>query len=382
MKWLVTRGVWIMTAILIISTMFMMLLRTEKTFFPSVTNVRPSGYAAFFELLNREGYEVYLERGPKPDFSKADLVIAPTYPADPVDRDEFDEFSEEMLLEEEPKPNVLDLYWRDGGTVFEIEVDEGIRKGRDTKAMSAIDPNRELAITTDQMYLGESQIVPEALFYAAWIVNGNPFVGLAMDERGRLVLMSDGMAFANENLDQQKNAEFALDIVRTFAPKGATIAFYEAGIGNAIEPSAANTLGNWAVVARWQAVLLFVTLIFALGRRFGPPIKEIREVRSSREFFDAVADVLRRRGDTGVALHNVIQECDERLAKAMPSVRTRSKQQLVDSAPKELRDHYHIVQQMANSHISPSTASNAARKLLKMVTALERDSRAARGLNR
>lgn len=385
-KWLMTRGTWFLAIALLVATMFLLLVKDETYAFPSVTNTRPSGYAAFFELLERDGYQVYLERSAKPNFSKAQMVIAPRYTTSmDYEYQQYDEYGEdESAFSEEsiPPPDPLDEFMHGGGTVFEIEVSDDIKVGRDAEVTMTSRPKETLTVTTDRMFLGESQIYPDALYYTPWMIDTSAYVGVAKDEKGRLVLISDGLPFTNRNLDQRDNARFALNIVRAFAPKGARIAFYEHGIGNSETPSVTNALGSWAVVARWQALAFAVLMILALGRRFGPPTKEIRAVRGSRELYDAVADVLRRRGDTATALRNVMQESQERLAKAMPSVRARSAEQLIASAPKEVREQYRLVMRMTESSISPSTAATAARRLLRLVADVERDSRAARGLGR
>jgi hypothetical protein len=173
-----------------------------------------------------------------------------------------------------------------------------------------------------------------------------------------------------------------LKVVRTVAPSGGTLVFDESMIGNAEAPTVANTLGKWAVAARWQAGILFVVLIYTLSRRFGLPVTERRSVRGSRELFDAISDVFRRTGNTGLALDNLLVECDQRIRRVLSAPNSAKRSDILQMAPVALREQYLHVSEHANANSSPRKAADAARKLLDTLVAFENDSRAVRGLKR
>jgi hypothetical protein len=375
-----------MAGVLLVSIALIFTAREDRGGFPSVTNTKASGYAAMAELLRRDGYTVRLERDVKPSFKHGEVVIALTRGT--VGNEEFDEF----MGVEEPS---LDLH-RDriqkfmdaGGRVIEIvnaqsfEIDSARALEAQTEIASAFDPDLKYKLSLPYGTPGMSEIEPTTFPYGAWTVSGQPFVGYKTVGDGMLVVVGDGVPFTNRLLDRAQNAEFLLKVVRAVAPSGGTLVFDESMIGNAEAPTVANTLGKWAVAARWQAGILFVVLIYTLSRRFGLPETERRSVRSSRELFDAISDVFRRTGNTGLALDNLLVECDQRIRRVLNAPNSAKRSDILQMAPVALREQYLHVSEHANANSSPRKAADAARKLLDTLVAFENDSRAVRGLKR
>ncbi len=355
--------------------------------FPSVTSTRASGYAAFAELLKRDGYDVRLDRSVRPQFAKGDVVIAVTRGSS----DPFQEPTVDEMLGERPLDlhrDQIEAHLRDGGSVIEIINSEYFDQASEQtetvqrNAVSSQDPSRTYNLSLPIESYGYSAFEPDAAPYNAWIVGEYSFVEYAHFGGGLLVTVGEGLPITNRYLDQDQNAEFFLSLVRNVAPAGSRIVFDESGIGNADDPTVANTLGEWAVAARWQAGLLFAVLIYTLSRRFGTPETETRAVRGSRELFDAVADVFRRTSNTGLALDNLLVECDQRIRRVLNAPTTAKRSDILQTAPIALRDQYLLVSEHANANSSPRRATAAAARLLHLLEEFERDSRAVRGLKR
>ncbi len=388
-RWAVNTGVWILAGVLLITIALIFSAREEGQGFPSVTSTRASGYSAFAELLRRDGYNVRLDRSVRPTFAKGDVVIAITRGVS----DENDEQSLEEAMGDpplDPHGEQVKEHLEGGGRVIELINSEhfdfaSVGAGAVERfAESSADSSRRYSLSLPSQTEGKTVFDVTARPYEAWTVNKVSFVRYFAVGDGLLVTVGEGLPVTNRFLDkdERQNAEFFLDLVRNVAPAGATIVFDESGIGNAEAPTVTNTLGEWAVAARWQVMLLFAVLIYTLSRRFGLPETETRSVRSSRELFDAVADVFRRTSNTGLALDNLLVECDQRIRRVLNAPATAKRSDILQMVPTPLRDQYLHVSEHANANSSPRTAATAAARLLQLLEAFEHDSRAVRGLKR
>jgi hypothetical protein len=391
-RWAVTSGVWFLVGILLITIALIFTAREERLGYPSITNVRASGYAAFAELLVRDGYTVELERSVRPDFATAELVIATSFsetiPSSfgEMIEAESDQY-EPVATVDQPYEMLVKRHVERGGKVMRIVN----RRSFDTASNLAANARSiESAHDSSQSYLLSLPYAATVLndlpyedhAYFAWFVGDDGYLSYTKVGEGLLITVSDGLPATNRFLDQHQNAEFFLDAVHAVAKPGARIVFYEAGIGNAESPTVANTLGPWAVAARTQGILLFIVLIVTFGKRFGKPIVDRRRVRASRELFDAVADVFRRTGNTGLALDHLLIECDQRMRSVMRLPSGVPRHELLAQVPKDLREHYLNVSELAVSGVPPNKAAEAAAKLLGHLQSFENDSRASRGLKR
>ncbi|HXH61005.1 MAG TPA: hypothetical protein VNI20_06565 [Fimbriimonadaceae bacterium] len=389
-RWTITTGAWILAGLLIITASLIFGNRQENTGFPSITNTKPSGFAAFAELLRRDGYDLSLERSAKLDLSGADLVISTEY-LEGERRNSLlsvaSDDEEEAPPEEDTTPGyvkALDKFAEGGGTVLTIKNSEnfdGAVQSVPSKSgtVSAKDLNKKYSLR-----LAFSSVLPrpsknQAAPYVAWYNQGNPYVTFTKSGSGLLVTVADGLPITNHFLGEEQDAEFFLDLVRSLAKPGAHIKVIEAGIGNAVTPSPTNMLGQWAVFARWQAVLLFVVIVYTLGRRFGLPEKDKRSVQGTRELFDAVADVLRRSHNTGLALDNLLHECDFRIRRALHQPSTVSRANMLQLVPAPLREQYLNISELAVSKCTPAVATASAKRLLDLLQAFEADTRTTLG---
>lgn len=381
-RWTIKTGVWILAGLLVLTIALVFSAREETVSYPSITNTKASGYAAFAELLRRDGYEVALDRSPRPKYAKTDVVIAPVRPL------------QEMDFEApfgEPKPearyDALLEHVRQGGTVIELIHWEQFRRGSEEAqaartVVAANDPKRAYRINMIYNPFEPTTFDIVEASYGAWFLGEYSFVYFTRVGDGLLVTVGEGLPATNRFLGEEQNAAFFLDIVRSAAPAGSRIVFDEAGIGNADAPTVTNTLGRWAEFARWQALALFVIVVFTLSRRFGLPETERRRVKSSRELFDAISDVFRRTANTGLALDNLLIECDHRLRSVLNAPSSLKRSEVLRLVPAVVRDQYLVVSELANANAPPRKSVEHAAKLLSLVEAFEQDSRAARGLRR
>ena len=387
-KWAVGTGAWILAGVLIVTIALIFTAREDRQGFPSMTNTRGSGYAAFAELLRRDGYEVRLERSVRPKYAKGDLVIAVTRPIEaPEAIVEFEEAIQEETLVDNHGEAVL-AHLESGGRVLEVlndsafEHESDLVKEATRTVTSASAPDKAYTLSIPGGEWEDTTFGAGEAGYTSWYAGDSPFVDYRRVGDGLLATVSEGLPITNRYLDKDDNAEFYLQLVRGLAPSGSTVVFDEAGIGNAETPTVANTLGGWAVAVRWQALVLFAVMIYTYARRFGLPETERRTVRGSRELFDAIADVLRRTRNTGLALDNLLIECDERIRRVLGAPGSMRRADLLQHVPVALREQYLHVAEHANANTPPRQAAGVAAKLVRLLEDFERDSREARGLKR
>ena len=387
-----TTGAWLLAGFLLITAALLFSARSERMAYPSATNSRASGYAAFAELLRRDGYSVRIDRSLSPRLDRDSLVISSFF-RDPemytleLEGRVFPEPESEEEEKVEPYVESLERHVKAGGSVLSIQhrifFDRATRLSNDPRAIIT-SSDEDLFYEINAPYgsimtaLGDF----EEIDYYGWYMGEYPFVTYRASGDGVTVMMADGLLATNRFLDREQNAEFMLDLVRRLAAPGSEVVFVEAGIGNYETPSVARTLGGWAVAARWQGLLLFVVLLFTLGRRFGLAERDRAVHRGSRELFDAVADIFRRTSNTGLALDNVLGECDQRMRAVLRGPRSLKRNELLQRVPHDLREQYLNVSELAVARTSPRVATSAAARLLELLERFESDSREARGLKR
>lgn len=385
-RWIVTSGAWILAGFLVITVSLILTGREGDNAFPSVTSTRASGYAAFAELLRRDGYHVSLDRSVKPKLQSNDVVVMTSYDY-AIDAVPSNPFSDVPTLEENPYKSLINDHLKSGGRVIEVYNRDSLAGTRDLLerphlAEWSADSDRSYSITVPYTDPIDPSIDLGVQPYVAWYVDGNPYASYYSVGDGLYLTITEGMLANNRFLDEKDNASFALELVHSVAKPGSRIVFLEAGIGNIDEASPTNTLGPWAEAARWQMVILFGVLVFTLGRRFGLPVVERRKVFGSRELFDAVADVFRRTGNTGLALDNVLSECESRVRKTLNMSPATPRKDVFSQVPAELKDQFFKVAEYASLGVRPQDAAREAARLTKLLDAFERDSRASRGLKR
>ena len=145
--------------------------------------------------------------------------------------------------------------------------------------------------------------------------------------RGRVVLIADASPLANDLLGDADNAAFGLAIAGAASRR---VAFYEAvhGYGRG--------QGFSALPRAWRmglGVLLLagLALIWARGRRFGPPEQRERALPPARRRYpEAMAQVLVRASRDGTAAENV-REAAAALARRRPGVLTADESAAIET---------------------------------------------------
>ena len=379
---------WGLLGLLVLATGLLLVGRSDQTANPSISNYGPSGLAAWAELLRRDGYRVRIEADPTPRFKRGDVVFAADlrWPAE--------EFNMGVVVQDPAAvtAKLVQEYVQQSGLAIITTIPhdfetatravskptELIRASSDEtsqvnfQAVGTPDGPRFDWIPADATLVGRS--------YQTWLMPDveQPYDSVVKVGGGKCLLIYDGMAMTNRFLDANDNADVLLNLIRSQVPKGSTIVFVEAFIGNIHDEGFIESLGPWAVAARTQALLLALVIIVTLGARFGSPQSDRIKARGSRELVDAVSDVFRRSRKDGFALELLYDDAMERIRIAMKRPIGTKRKDLLDLMPPELREACLNVGEASVSKVKQAQAMKLATDLLTELDRFEKDSRIER----
>lgn len=347
----------IWAGLLVLTAALVLFSRSEGASRPSAVNTRPSGMAAFAELLRRDGFEVVFDRSSRPELRATDLAIAVSAPSEDV-LGLLSGRNLEREEEERAQAKILEDHLKKGGALIETQVP------LDLDAASRSLDRVEMALA------GQTYTVARARnFTASSILLDVP------QKDARYSRPEDGLFLNNRFLDEYDDAAYGLALVRGLAP-GKRVVFLEALAGNRQAETLLSSLGDWAIAARNQILLLFLVVIWTMGRRFGVPETDDTPQRGVRELVDAVADVFRRSKQARFALSTVRAEVLERIRLALRAPVGSKEADLVAKTPPELREAMaHTRRLLEGEKLGPDVAMSAAKRLLHAIQAFERDSR-------
>lgn len=170
-----------------------------------------------------------------------------------------------------------------------------------------------------QLEVRSSSVLEQLPAAAAILVESNAMPVLAgfVYGEGYVYLSSSTAPFSNAGLGQAGSAELVLHLVERVGPNG-RILFDEYHHGFVREPS----VGSLLTGSAWGWAVLYALLMTALylvlsGRRFGRPIalREESARRSSAEYLESMASLLRRGRKSGYLLAHYRTNLKRRLAR-------------------------------------------------------------------
>ncbi|CAN5536685.1 hypothetical protein BH11ARM2_BH11ARM2_30580 [soil metagenome] len=289
---------------------------------PKADSVRPSGAAAFAELLRHEGYAVRIDQSPSPRIRAGEVAVV------------FEQGGEipgalkahNALLESVragrgmvtlPMPASFDAAVRRAeASPFKVW-----RRTDDAEFTMASDPDDEprLSLPNQVLYYDDDRYL----------------VSMARRGKGIVVGFADGSVATNRLLDKGDNAKILLDAIRIAGGK-TQIVFPEATFSGET-PGLLATLGPWAQALFYQTLFLIAVAVATLGRRYGLEDVPTKAIRSSRDIANGIADTLQRGRMAGVAL-GILMEDRERMKGEKPSSEMRRLLSHPDVTEKEALD--------------------------------------------
>ncbi|MBX3112912.1 MAG: hypothetical protein KF857_13010 [Fimbriimonadaceae bacterium] len=352
-------------ALMGLSFVLLVFAKEEPRTSPTIESTYPSGLAAFAELLRRDGYQVVLDKRPRPRFTAGDLVVSVDMP---TAEDIFGQGTHDDMTKQ-----AIDTYLGEGGAELVLGL------------------SNEFDSASRQMTLVElaplAGMAPKKLTYEKSALYGPTYRSAFADAHWkfpRQITVPEAIGATNRFIGQGQNAEVMLGYVHMLAEPGSRVVFPEALIGNAQDQGPLDTLGSWAVAGRTQAYILLTVVVLTLAVRFGSPSQNIVRQRSARDMLDAVAELLRRSGKTQFALEVALEDAYERFRLGVGAPHGTTRDNLRERMPQPLLNAVTKAEALASLHLDDDSrrarakTMPMARELDDRVTDFEKDTRLKR----
>lgn len=354
---------WVMAALLGLASVLLIFGDRADITRPSANSFGPDGVAAFAELARRRGYEVVVDRRPIPELQPGDVAV--TFWLSPSD-----------LLQPKPQEliNALKTYVRGGGSALSLGIQrffgEEYREAQRTPVKPFVGKPLTIHATTDHGEMKMMQPVSPRVEMALWRdPRGQTIATLGKIGAGRTIVSTAGISATNALIREDDNAAFFLSLLQTLQPQSRRVVFVEASWGGAVETGLLGQLGPGAVVAFWQGVLVFVLVVFALGKRLGPAEEDRVVQRGGKEFVAAVGNLMHRTRRADLALKLLAEHAD---LVARTQLRVPTGVAREQAFPAELVRTLRIAENWPQKGYSDPEAVAAANALLKALEAAVR----------
>ncbi len=349
--------------LLLVAVFVLTISRRESGLVPSAYSVKPSGVAAFAELLRRQGYDVRIDRTTPPQPAPDALVIAAT-----------NWYDDEDVLSWNPKQSTqweatwdrLTTHQEEGGKSLTLYTGIELPSLQDATAQEVVEASggRKLTVNFDSELIEGDSEDPSGRVQPLYLWQNSALADVSFDPQpGFHVSVYDAYGVTNRYIAQHDNAAFYLDLVRQLASPGQKVVFWESAAANAQPVSLLDMLGPWARPMVGQALFLFVVIVYSLGKRFGlaedPGVRE----RGSRELVDAVADTYARAKATPVVLQSALSSADLRIRQALKIPRDAPISTRNRELPAELVKTLSLVEAAVEVRLPPASALAMVRKL-------------------
>ncbi|MBX3095479.1 MAG: hypothetical protein KF812_01325 [Fimbriimonadaceae bacterium] len=346
--------------------------QSQNSSYPVTDDYGPEGLAVFTELLKSSGREVVAARDAKVKAKPGDVLFVPR-------RQDQAEPRKGSDSSKNPDARYLQSvrgFVESGGMVVFVTFDSERTpyEGEATLESSwgesyEVTPFQEAYDTDEVLLRPYDRSIP-----VLGSENSDISARLVQIKQGRALYVRDGSFLTNRNIDKAQNAALAMDIVSVSAPSGRLV-FAENLIVGAEEKGLLATLGNWAVAARWQVLLLVAVMITATSVIFGPPRGESSRIRSSRDLVDAVADVLKRGRKYYEIAFREREDARKRILRVTGSDPRTEWSSLAKTVPPELRD---VMNTLHGNIANESQLLALTHRLHQELEAFESDSRTER----
>ncbi|AIE88126.1 DUF4350 domain-containing protein [Fimbriimonas ginsengisoli] len=308
--------VWVLLGLLAISSSILSLGQRDDTAKPSADSYSPSGTAALAELLKRNGYDVRIDRHPRPRLASNDVAVtfSMTYQGPTIGETDTT-FRHEVFKQ-----------IRAGGRAVVFSIPANFRS--ESQALLASTPQKVTirGRPGSLSMLVSSNLSDEFDDWAAsnkvpniglWDTSEGPLVRAYQIGKGRVLYAKSGSFVTNRFLDRGDDARAALALIGTIARPGDHLVFAQASFGDVDNPGLMESIGAWAY-AGWQQILfLGVVVVYTLGKRFGIPEETRPPQRGARDLLEALTYTYHRGKQTKAAMAAALERTNNEISSAL-----------------------------------------------------------------
>lgn len=325
---------WVLVGLLLVGAGFLTLTRDESRSAPSGSSFAPSGSKAFADLLRVNGYRVEVVRASEPDLPKDATAIMFIGGA----TDTFSIFTMSRSQQLRTISHVLSShnavvlhlsndFQEDSQAALSTRLDALTAWGKPVVLHSA--SNSALPVDIGDYPAPEDQ-VPLAR------AQNEPIAALSINKGHYLANIRDGIMATNRFIERDDDASFLLAVVSRVASPGSHLVFVDSSYEPGGQPGVIELIGSWAVAAWWQILLLFVVVVYTLGKPFGYPEPDRVEQRGTRELVDGLANIFRRGRANALVLKTIAHDADREIRHNLKLPRDASIQERNARIPQSL----------------------------------------------
>lgn len=367
---------WALMGLLIAAAVLIRLDADPTKSTPDSTSHGPAGTHAFAELMESNGYHVRTDFNERPRLAANEVAVAFYVTPDKTSIMDLVEESPEEVMRKRCFATVLDHVSKGGSAIFLGMPHEFKRPPTAPSQVSfryAFQEPKTFNVMTD----GPQDVLPLASRAAAQtnIVsapNQNLYYGAIAKEKagdkGRYLVWKLGDMMSNRYISLAQNADVAVQLVNTVAPRGSTLVFTEASWGHGTPESVLDILGPWAVVGGRQILVFFLVVIWTFGTPFGLPKIARKGEFGAKEHIQAVANLLSRARMSKLALESGYKDADFKVRRAFRLTQEASEKDRDALLPVDLLNSMRMVQSLMKAdRVSSADAFNALKQLEKQL---------------
>jgi len=289
------------TVVLFGATVFLLAGQQSRESFPSLASSAPSGTKLFGELLERNGLPIKANRSEFPVVEKGTTSVAfvtPSYGSaqsflvdqtDPTFENELPGFTN-LIKNAKPGSKLILI-------IIDPEFDAASTIAQQVTYRPFLNmgkPEYKLEVDLPENNFGYSGFgYPLGTYPDAFRMNP----GIALSKKvgnTEILMLNSGLLATNRFIDRGDNAEYLVSVFRQFGGPNARFVSYESTFGNTQSTNLFSAIGNWALVASWQALLLFVVVCYSVSIRFGIAHPMRSRERGATDTIDAMGTTLLR----------------------------------------------------------------------------------------
>ncbi len=366
MKVQVPRWIWVLFALLCISTALILFGSRESQSNPDSDSYAASGVRAYRELLVANGFKTRTARTTLRPANSDETLIAFFF------SNEIPEVSNDDWGKEDRVHISLKKHLDSGGNALIIAVPRDfIRASADAQKSNVLiqskqEAGRQIkvsATSSENTWTDSTGLEYANKDYIVWTKGDEPFAWIDLVGKGKALTLNFGLGAMNRYIDKDQNAEFFLELASLVSGQSGSFVFYEASHGAAQEPSLVETIGGWANGAWWQLNIIFVALICSLGVRFGYPNPFRATQLGGKDFADAIASLLRRSRASSISMEVLVADADREIRRRLKLAMDTPKEVRDRAMPEALADAMKMAENVLRDNPPPSVALSVARRL-------------------
>lgn len=200
---------------------------------------------------------------------------------------------------------------------------------------------------------------------------GHAIVTAQTIEGRTYVRLKNGYAYLNRFLGQDDNAALIVSLIKSVLPPGKALALPEYAYGVGAPDNLFTRLGPSYSSALIQILVIFVLLIYSLGKRFGCPDDDPPKKPGTRHFIYALADAFRRAKCSDVVIETELKRALRIVSKKLNLPAELPEQEKLSRVPGELGAVMRTLKDWQGKRVSDSDLREVCGRLDRLLAEIQ-----------